>query len=107
LGSAIGDKTFTVTPKAVKSGIRLSNEDGHLIEIGYDPSKQEIYLDRSGAWYEIDSTSIHGAPYAADQVFEIRVVTDTGSVELFAARGQVAITDLVLPSVYPYRVTPF
>ena len=64
LGSAIGDETFTVTPKAIKSGIHLSNEDGHLIEIGYDPSKQEIYLDRSGAWYEIDSTSIHGAPYA-------------------------------------------
>lgn len=108
LGSAINDETFTITTSNVKSGVRYTSEDGRTIEFGYDPNTKEIYLDRSGAWYDIDSTSIHGAPFEADeQSFEIRVITDTGSIELFAAGGRVAITDLVTTSSAPYRATPF
>jgi len=108
LGSAIGDETFTITPKDAKSGIRYSNANGHLVEIGFDPKTKEIYLDRSGAWYEIDSTSVHRAPFDPhEKSFEIRVISDTGSIELFAADGQVAITDLLIPSTAAYRVTSF
>ena len=108
LYSDIGDKKFIVTPTDIKSGIRSTSADGRSVDVGYDPSTKEIYLDRSGAWYDIESTSIHGAPFDADeQSFEIRVVTDTGSIELFAAGGQVAITDLVTPSTAPWTATSF
>lgn len=108
LGSGISDQTFVITPSETKSGIRFTNESGKSFDIGYDPSTQEVYVDRSAAWYEIESTSTHAAPFDADgKPFEIRVITDFGSVELFVAGGRVSITDLVEPSATPWSPAPF
>jgi sucrose-6-phosphate hydrolase SacC (GH32 family) len=108
LGSAINDETFTITTFNVKSGVRYTSEDGRTIEFGYDPIAKEIYIDRSGAWYDIDSSSIQEAPFDSHgHSFDIRVVTDSGSIELFVAGGRVAITDLVAPSALPWVATPF
>jgi sucrose-6-phosphate hydrolase SacC (GH32 family) len=108
IGSGIGDKTFTITPTDSKSGIRCTNEDGKSFDIGYDPARKEIYVDRSSAWYEIESTSRHAASFdAGENSFEIRVITDTGSVELFVHEGRVSITDLLLPSGSPWTTTLF
>ena len=108
LGSGISDQTFVITPSVTKSGIRFTNESGKSFDIGYDPSSKEIYIDRGAAWYEIESTSMHAAPFDADdKPFEIRVITDFGSVELFVAAGRVSITDLVEPSATPWSPAPF
>ncbi len=108
LGSGISDQTFVITPSETKSGIRFTNESGKSFDIGYDPSSKEIYIDRGAAWYEIESTSMHAAPFDADgKPFEIRVITDTGSVELFVTGGHVSITDLVEPSATPWSPAPF
>ena len=108
LGSGIGDQNFTITPMESKTGIRFTNEDGKSFDIGYDPQRKEIYVDRSSAWYEIESTSRHAAPFdAQENSFEIRVITDTGSVELFVHEGRVSITDLLLPSATPWAIAPF
>jgi sucrose-6-phosphate hydrolase SacC (GH32 family) len=108
LGSGISDQTFTITPMGSKTGIRCTNEDGKSFDIGYDPQSLEIYIDRSSAWYEIESTSIHAAPFdARENSFEIRVITDTGSVELFVAGGRLSITDLLLSSATPWAIAPF
>jgi len=108
LGSGISDQTFVITPTDMKSGIRFTNEDGKSFEIGYDPGRKEIYLDRRDAWYEIESTSKYAAPFDADgKPFEIRVITDTGSVELFVAAGRVSVTELVVPSATPWATAPF
>ena len=108
LDSAIDDKTFTITPSDTKSGIRFTNEDGMSLDIGYDPTVKEIYIDRGSAWHETASAAIHGAPFDAhEKPFEIRVISDIGSIEVFAAGGLAAITDLVRPSVFPWRVSPF
>jgi sucrose-6-phosphate hydrolase SacC (GH32 family) len=108
LGSGIGDQTFTITPMDATTGIRFANADGASFDIGYDPQSKEIYIDRSSAWYEIESTSIHAAPFdAKENSFEIRVITDTGSVELFVAGGRLSITDLLLPSGSTWSTTPF
>ena len=108
LGSGIGDQNFTITPMESKTGIRFTNEDGRSFDIGYDPQRKEIYVDRGSAWYEIESTSRHAAPFdAQENSFEIRVITDTGSVELFVHEGRVSITDLLLPSATPWAIAPF
>ena len=108
LGSGISDHTFTITPMDSKTGIRCTNEDGGSFDIGYDPERKEIYVDRSNCWYEIESTSRHAASFdARENSFEIRVIIDTGSVELFVAGGRLSITDLLLPSGSTWSTTPF
>lgn len=106
--SAIDDRTFTITPSAKKSGVRFTNTDGKSFEIGYDSSAHQIYIDRSNCWFDIPSSSIHAATYdSKGEPFEIRVILDSGSIELFVAQGQISITDLLLPSSATFTATPF
>lgn len=108
LGSGIGNQRLTITPTAAKSGVRFTNIDGRSFDVGYDPTSKEIYIDRSNCWYAIASTSIHAAPFDAQQKpFEIQVITDIGSVELFVAGGRLSLTDLLLPSGSPWSTTDF
>ena len=105
--SEINDQRFVITPSATKSGIRFTREDGASFDIGYDHERKEIYIDRKRAWFEINSTSVHAAPFLATKPFEIRVITDNGSVEVFVDGGRLAITDLLLPSGSTWSTTPF
>jgi sucrose-6-phosphate hydrolase SacC (GH32 family) len=105
--SEINDQRFVITPSATKSGIRFDREDGASFDIGYDHERREIYIDRTRAWFEINSTSVHAAPFIATKPFEIRVITDNGSVEIFVDGGRLAITDLLLPSGSTWSTTPF
>ena len=105
--SKINYQRFIITPSATKSGIRFTREDGASFDIGYDSERKEIYIDRTYAWFDINSTSVHAAPFDAVGPFEIRVVTDVGSVEVFVDGGRQAITDLVTPSGSPWSTSPF
>jgi fructan beta-fructosidase len=106
--SAIVNRTFTITPTDSKSGVRFTSDDGRSFDVGYDSSSKEIYIDRSNAWYEINSTSIHAAPFDAEQkTFEIRVITDIGSAEVFVDGGRVSITDLLDSAAGPWEPTPY
>ena len=108
LGSGISDQAFVITSTDTKSGIRFISADGKSFDIGYDPQTKEVYVDRSGAWYGIESTSIHAAPFDADgKTFEIRVITDAGSVEVFVDGGRVSITDLLDSTAGPWATSPF
>jgi sucrose-6-phosphate hydrolase SacC (GH32 family) len=108
LGSGISDQAFVITPTDTKSGIRFISADGKSFDIGYDPQSKEVYVDRSGAWYGIESTSIHAAPFDAEgKTFEIRVITDAGSVEVFVDGGRVSITDLLDSTAGPWATSPF
>ena len=105
--SEVNDQRFVITPSVTKSGIRFDREDGATFDIGYDHERKEIYVDRTRAWFEINSTSVHAAPFLATKPFEIRVITDNGSVEVFVDGGRLAITDLLLPSGSTWLTTPF
>ena len=105
--SKIDNQRFIITPSATKSGIRYAREDGASFDIGYDSERKEIYIDRTHAWFDINSTSIHAAPFVAMKPFEIRVINDNGSVEVFVDGGRQAITDLVTPSNSPWSTSPF
>ena len=105
--SKINDQRFTITPSATKSGIRFAREDGASFDIGYDSERKEIYVDRTHAWFDINSTSVHAAPFVATKPFEIRVITDIGSVEVFVDDGRVSITDLVTPEATHWLPSAF
>ena len=105
--SEVNDQRFVITPSVTKSGIRFDREDGATFNIGYDHERKEIYVNRTRAWFEINSTSVHAAPFLATKPFEIRVITDNGSVEVFVDGGRLAITDLLLPSGSTWLTTPF
>ena len=105
--SEVNDQRFVITPSATKSGIRFVREDGASFDIGYDNERKEIYIDRTHAWFDINSTSVHAAPFIATKPFEIRVITDNGSVEVFVDGGRLAITDLVTPKVTHWLPSAF
>ncbi len=108
LNSGIGDQTFVISPSTAPTGIRFTRGDGATFDVGYDSNRKEIYIDRAGAWFDVASTSIHAAPFdARERSFEIRVITDAGSVELFVDGGRLSITDLVLPGDTPWVANPF
>jgi sucrose-6-phosphate hydrolase SacC (GH32 family) len=108
LNSGISDATFVINPGATPTGIRFTRGDGATFDIGYASNRKEIYIDRAGAWFDVASTSIHAAPFdGKERPFEIRVVTDAGSVELFIDGGRLSITDLLLPGDTPWAPTPF
>ncbi len=106
--SSLTDSTFVITPSATTTGIRFTREDGATFEIGYDSQHREIYIDRTGAWFDVASTAKHAAPFdASGRSFEIRVIFDTGSVELFVDGGRLSITDLLLPGEAAWAPAPF
>lgn len=106
--SSLTNSTFVITPGATATGIRFTRIDGAIFEIGYDNNRKEIYIDRTGAWFDIPSTAKHAAPFDANgRSFEIRVIFDIGSVELFVDGGRLSITDLLLPSEVAWSPAPF
>ena len=105
--SKIIDQRFTITPAELKTGIRFTGENNQFFDIGYDSNRKEIFIDRSNAWFEIDSPSVHAAPFDATGAFEIRVISDIGSVEIFVDGGRIALTDLVTPEVTRWSTTAF
>jgi fructan beta-fructosidase len=76
----------------------LSDGLGDQVTIGYNPSKQEFYLDRSAS----GRTDFHpgfGGTYSAPRLttakdLSIRLVVDAASVELFADEGLTVMTGI-------------
>jgi sucrose-6-phosphate hydrolase SacC (GH32 family) len=69
----------------------------------------KLYVDRtrSGGTMLKDFSSRTEAPLAAGRPFDLHVVVDRSSVEVFAQGGTVAMTNLVLPSGTGVRMEMF
>jgi sucrose-6-phosphate hydrolase SacC (GH32 family) len=99
---------FTVIPSSTKSGIRLSDEEARTIEVGYDPTTKVIYLDRRAMCSDGLVGDIQIAPFdCKNQSFEIEVVLDHGSIEIFVAGGQISISALLAGSPAQLKATAF
>ena len=99
--------TFDLHPAkgtlAQRFGVRLRNNKGEYVDIGYDRNKQAFYIDRTHAGLEAlpvkEFAAVHTAPFALkDATTDWRLVIDRASVEFFAADGRVAMTDVFYPS---------
>lgn len=88
---------------AEKFGIRLSNEKGEFIIIGYDCFRRSFYVDRSSSTSEKFSdkfTGKHILPFDIDgtEILEMNLILDKTSFELFTMNGKVVMTDTFYPT---------
>lgn len=93
-------------------GIILFSEQEDYYTLGYDVSKQQFFSDRTSAGDHSFSgkfaAAIHTAPYKLEgKELHFDIVIDRSSVELLAADGAVAITDLVFPKQDFHKVVFF
>ncbi|MFE2916802.1 glycoside hydrolase family 32 protein [Kitasatospora indigofera] len=84
-------------------GIKVHTGGGQETRIGYDTTTQELYVDRTRSGdssFGGNFVAVHRAPLSldADGKLQLRVVVDTSSVEVYAAGGQVVLTDQIFPN---------
>jgi fructan beta-fructosidase len=99
---------FTITPSAINSGIRLSDADNRQIEIGYDSTAKIIYLDRTQMCSDGLLGNIQSASFDNNnKAFDIEIVLDNGSIEIFVAGGAISITALLADSPIDLQSSTF
>lgn len=94
---------LSVSPKSGGQTLQLQlrNAANETFAFGYDAEKQEWFADRRQSGqvaFNPKFASRSTAPHPAGAPWSMRVVIDTSSVEIFAAGGQVTLTDLVFPN---------
>ena len=94
-------KTSFSTTGGNSTKIRVAGDNGKFFEFGYDTKNKSLFIDRSHAWNEIESTHLHTAPIIGDEeILDIIAIVDRTSVEIFAVGGRYVLTDLIfLPGV--------
>ena len=73
--------------------VRIHETPERYVEVGV--RNQNIYVDTSRAWNEIAAPLLQEIPIPVGEI-DIRVIVDRGSIEVFAAGGSIAITNLIL-----------
>ncbi len=92
---------------ATGATIRLSNDAGEYVLIGYNSATSLLYIDRSNSGetaFSPEFPGIHTAPCSVeDGLIAIELYLDRSSIELFAQDGLVSMTELVFPTK-PYKL---
>jgi fructan beta-fructosidase len=102
---SLGELTITINltqSNAEEFGVEFRNALDEKIKVGYLKSSNQFYIDRtrSGETNFSDKfPAIHYAPrLSKDQQLSMHVFIDHASVELFADKGSVAMTDIFFPN---------
>ncbi len=81
--------------------LKLSNEAGDSLVIGYHPNEGELFIDRRGAGlidFNEHFAGIHTAPLQVEEnELELHLFLDVSSVEVFANGGERVMTDIFFP----------
>jgi fructan beta-fructosidase len=82
--------------------IRISNENAEYIDLGYDPSTKQLYLDRTKAGIDNFSevfAARHTCPrQSKSDTLDLKILLDHSSIEMFADNGRTVMTDIIFPS---------
>ena len=93
------DLSFTSDNKPFE--LKLSNDKGEYLLVGYDAGNGEFYIDRTQAGKTSFSDAFGKRNIAKrisnDDRIEIRLLADVSSAELFAEEGEVVMTSLFFP----------
>lgn len=104
---AAADVELTIAPgDADRVTVRLTNDDGEFLDVGYDASDGYYFLDRREAgdtsFSEGFAAAVQEAPrIASSDSITLRLVVDVASIEMFADGGATTMTGIFFPS------TPF
>jgi len=89
---------------AKEAGWKLKAKDGTYTVIGYDRSKQELFVDRTHSGLVAFSDRFPArtaAPLPGMSTINLDILVDGNSIEVFADDGRLAITNLVFPTAAP------
>ena len=104
------DGTFSAG-SARQFGVNVHTGDGEYTQIGYDTETNEIYIDRTKSGnvaFDPSFAGVHRAPLALrNGLLHLHILVDTSSVEVFADRGDVVLTDQIFPSASSNGVSLF
>jgi fructan beta-fructosidase len=101
-GKLVGPAVFKLSSDKLKDfSIALSNSLNQKLLIGFDQGKNEFFIDRTQAGkidFEKGFGKKHTAPrIARSQNFDLTLVIDNASVELFADNGLTVMTEIFFP----------
>jgi fructan beta-fructosidase len=104
------DLTFAVH-SAQQVGVDVHTGNGQYTRIGYDTATYQLFIDRTHSGDVTFDPTFSGTQSAhlplPDGHLGLRILVDTSSVEVFAAQGQVVLTDQVFPDPSSTGVTLF
>lgn len=86
---------------ADRLGVLVRVGEGERTVVGYDAVAGTIYVDRrvsGGDGLPPEFAAVHHAPATEVGVVRLQIHVDACSVEVFAADGEVVLTDLIYPS---------
>nr|WP_316928494.1 GH32 C-terminal domain-containing protein [Cesiribacter andamanensis] len=104
---------FTLLPSttSTNTGVRLRKGHGEYTEVGYDPLRQAVYLDRKESGFSFSGTyeKVFYAPLEGQQPQELRfqIFVDESSVEVFVNGGAVVQTARIFPSAQANQIQFF
>ena len=107
------DLTLTFTPAdAQQFGLRIYTDQTHFSEVAFDLPAAHLYTDRTHSISEKDASlpdfaSHTDAPIVPSRPYDLHLILDRSSIELFAQNGTIAMTTLVLPATQTVRLELF
>jgi fructan beta-fructosidase len=90
------------------AGLKILSDATHYTEVGYDPIKKSVFLDRSHSGeiaFSPDFPARIDAPLTSKKpAISMQILVDRSSVEVFADGGRVVSTNLVFPPKGAYKI---
>lgn len=90
-------------------GLKLYSDGAHWTEIGYTAQPSRLYVDRTHSGQQVarDFPAHTEAPAVAGRGYDLHLIVDRNSVEVFGQGGSIAMTNLVFPPSQALRIVPF
>jgi levanase len=110
-GSTLDVTAHLTAGNAKTFGLNVRTGNGQYTQIGYDTAAEQLYVDRTHSGDTSFASTFAGvktAPLALHHGgVTLRILVDRDSVEVYADRGQVALTEQVFPDAASTGVSLF
>lgn len=91
------------------AGLTLFNTSGEGVDISISLSKGELYMDRTNSGltdFNDRFKAVTFAPVEKKEKYELRILVDKASIEIFEGKGSTVMTNIVFPTE-PYNRLKF
>jgi len=105
--SSPAELNLRFTPGATQNfSLRLYSDESHWTEVGFDRVGMRLYVDRTHTGGEAPANfpARTEAPITSGRLFDLELILDRSSLEVFAQNGTIAMTNLLLNPAVSVRV---